>query len=255
MNIVGGKSRTVRLNQKPANLVVFVFNLGPDDRNIGDGAGSDPHFLAVENIFVADFTGAGQHPSGIRSESGLGKPEAAKLFALLHGRQPSFLLLLAAKFIDRIHAKRRLHADEAAHAGVAAFEFLRHQSVFDIAHASAAVAFERRAEESEIGHGLDQFARKAPGAVALLDDGNKVVLNELASGVANQAFFFGEQRIELDEIHTAKFDGRHDEISTSECLARTTAWPEVCHRQNRHTQKGKHLTVAGAGEPGQREIR
>ena len=106
-----------------------------------------------------------------------------------------------------------LHADEAAHAGVAALEFLRHQSVFDVAHAGAAVAFERRAEEAEIGHGLDQFARKAAGAVALFDDGNEIVFDELARGVAHQALFFGEQRIELDEIDTAKFDGRHDGIS------------------------------------------
>src|SRR5579863_7261466 len=36
-------------------------------------------------------------------------------------------------------------------------------------------------------------------------------------------------------------------------LARTKAWPEVCRRQRQTTQKGKHLTVAGVGERGQRE--
>ncbi len=126
-----------------------------------------------------------------------------------------------------------MHADEAAHAGVAAFEFLRHQAVFDVAHAGAAIAFERRAEEAEIGHGLDQFARKAAGAVALFDDGDEIVFDELAGGVADQAFFFGEQRIELDEIDTAKFDGRHEESPV---------------RRQTHD-------VAGVGEWGQREGR
>ena len=198
-------------DEEAANLVVFVFHFGPDDGDVGDGAGGDPHLLAVENVFVADLAGARAHAAGIGAEAGFGESEAAELFALLHRRQPGLFLLLAAEVVDGIHAQSRLHADEAAHAGVAALEFLRHQSVFDVAHAGAAVALERRAEEAEIGHGLDQFARKAAGAVALFDDGDEVVFDELARGVADQALFFGEQRIELDEIDTAKFDGRHDE--------------------------------------------
>ena len=67
------------------------------------------------------------------------------------------------------------------------------KSVFDVAHAGAAVALERRAEEAEIGHGLDQFARKAPGAVALFDDGDEVVFDKLAGGIADQALFFGKE--------------------------------------------------------------
>ena len=107
--------------------------------------------------------------------------------------------------------ERRLHADEAAHAGVAAFEFLGDQAVFDVAHAGAAIAFQRRAEEAEIGHGFDQFAGEAAGAIALFDDGDEIVFDELAGGIAHQALFFGEQRIELDEIDTAEFDGWHSE--------------------------------------------
>jgi hypothetical protein len=113
--------------------------------------------------------------------------------------------------MDGIHHQRRLHADEAAHSGVAALEFLSYQSVLHIAHAGATVALQRRAEEAEVGHGLDQFAGEAAGAVALFDDGDEVVFDELAGGVADQAFFFREQRIKLDEIDTAKFDGRHNE--------------------------------------------
>ena len=67
------------------------------------------------------------------------------------------------------------------------------KSVFNVAHAGAAVAFQRCAEEAEIGHGLDQFAGKAAGAVALFDDGDEIVFDELARGVANQAFFFGKE--------------------------------------------------------------
>jgi hypothetical protein len=55
-----------------------------------------------------------------------------------------------------------------------------------------AESLEGRAKEAEIGHGLDQFTREAAGAVALFDDGDKVVFDELARGVADQALLFGE---------------------------------------------------------------
>ncbi len=211
VNVVGLEAGAVFFDEEAANLVVFVFHLGPDDGDVGDAAGGDPHLLAVENVLVAHFAGAGAHAAGIGAEAGFGESEAAELFALLHGGQPGLLLLFAAEGMDGIHHQRRLHADEAAHAGVAAFEFLGYQSVLDVAHAGAAIALQRRAEEAEIGHGLDQFAREAAGAVALFDDGDKVVFDELAGGIADQAFFFREERIKLDEIDTAKFDGRHDE--------------------------------------------
>jgi hypothetical protein len=128
-----------------------------------------------------------------------------------------FFLFVAAEGINRIHHQPRLHADEAAHAGVAALQFLRHQAVFDVAHAGAAVALERRAKKSQLGHGLDQFAGKAAGAVALLDDGNEVVFDELARGIAHQAFFVGEQGIVLNEIDAAKFNGGHESIEATLC--------------------------------------
>src|SRR5208282_1067668 len=173
VNVVGGETLAVFFHEEAANLVVLVFHLSPDDGDVGDAARGDPHLFAIENVFVAHFAGAGFHAPGIGAEAGFGESEAAELFAFLHGGQPGLLLLFAAEFIDWVHDESRLHADEAAHAAVAAFELLGHQSVFDVAHAGAAVAFERCAEEAEIAHGLDQFARKAAGAVALLDDGNE----------------------------------------------------------------------------------
>ena len=111
--------------------------------------------------------------------------------------QPGILLLVAAESVDGVHDQRRLHADEGAHAGVAALQFLRDQAVFDIRHAGAAIAMQRCAEEAEIGHGLDQFARKAAGAIALLDDGDEIVFDELAGGVADQALVVVQQGIEM----------------------------------------------------------
>src|ERR1700733_3977406 len=211
MDVVGLEAGAVLFDEEATNLVVLVFHLGPDDGNVGDAAGSDPHLLAVENILFAYFAGAGTHAAGIGTEAGFGESEASKLFPFLHRGQPSLLLFFAPKGMDGVHHERGLHADEAAHTGVPAFEFLSYKSVLDVPHAGAAVALQRRAEETQIGHGLDQFAREAAGAVALLDDGDEVVFDELAGGVADQAFFFSEERIKLDEIDTLELDGRHDE--------------------------------------------
>ena len=179
----------------------FVLYLGPDDGDVGDGAGGDPHLFAVEHVLVADFAGAGAHAAGVGAEVGLGEAEAAELLAGGQLRQPVVLLLVGAEGVDRIHDQRRLHADEAADAGVAALQLLHDQAVLDIGHAGAAVAFDGRAEEAQFAHGLDQFAREAAVAIALLDDGNEVVFDKVAGGVASEALFFREQVVESEKIY------------------------------------------------------
>ena len=164
---------------------------------------------------MPDFLGAGAHAAGVGTEIGLGQAEAADLFALLHHREPCLFLLVAAKSVDGIHGQRRVHADERANAAVAALQFLHDQSVFDIRHPGAAVAFEAGAIEAQVRHGLDQFLGEAAGAVALLDDGDEVVLDEFAGGVADQAFFVREQGVEFEEINSPELDGHQFLVSVS----------------------------------------
>src|SRR5438874_2570800 len=74
-----------RLNRR--RLVEF----GPDDGGVGDGAGSDPHLLAVEDVAAVDLAGTGAHAAGVGAEAGLGETEAAELLAGSHCRQPGLL--------------------------------------------------------------------------------------------------------------------------------------------------------------------
>src|SRR5438270_11894202 len=233
MNVVGLKSGAVGLNQEATNLVVLIFDLRPNDGYVGDRPGRDPHFLAVDYVFVAHFFRASAHEARNRTEVGFSQTEAAKLFAFLHRWKPFLLLLLAAELVNRIHDQPRLHAHKTAHAGVSALQFLRHEPVFHVAHPGAAVAFQRRPEKTQIGHGFNQFARKSTGTVAFLNNRDQVVFNKLARGVAYQAFFVRQQGIVLDEIDTAKFYGRHDDL-LMKWVPRTGRTPE-----------GKHTTVAG----------
>src|SRR6266478_7167624 len=219
MNVAGRKSRTVGLDQKSAYAIRFIVrfirpsifrtDLGPDHRHVSDRAGGDPHLFAVQDILFAHFLRTCPHAARIRSEVRFSQSEAAELFALLHRGEPGVFLLVRAEGINWIHYQRRLHADKRAHAGISAFQFLRDQSVFHVRHAGAAIAVQRGAEESEIGHRLNEFAREAPGAVALLNDRYEIVFNEAARRIAHQAFVVIQQRVEADEIHTTEFDGWH----------------------------------------------
>ncbi len=146
-------------------------------------------------------------PPGLEPKSGSVRPKQPSFLAALQGGEPGLLLLVAAEGVDGIHDQGGLHADERAHAGVAALHLLHDQAVFDVRHAGAAVAFEAGAEEAEVGHGLDQFAGEAAGAVALLDDGDEVVFDELAGGVADQEFVVGEESVKADEVNAAEFEG------------------------------------------------
>ncbi len=205
MDIPGAEAGAVGFDEEAADGAVFLpviaVGFGPDDGDVGDGAGGDPHFFAVEDVLIAAAVGAGAHAAGVGAEVGLGQAEAAELFAGGHFREPEVLLVIGAEGVDGIHDERGLDADEAAHAGVAALEFLHDEAVLDVGHAGAAVALEAGAEEAELAHLGNEFFGKAALAVALLDDGDEVVFDELAGGVAREALVVAEEAVEADEVY------------------------------------------------------
>ena len=71
-----------------------------------------------------------------------------------------------------------MHADKTAQAGVAALQLLHHQAVLDVGHSGAAVALEVGAEEAQLAHRRDQFARETAFAEAVFDDGDEVVFDK-----------------------------------------------------------------------------
>src|SRR5262249_15482457 len=75
MNVPGLETLGALLDEKAADFVVFTF--GPDHGDVGDGAGGDPHFFAVEDVAAAFFDGTGEHAAGVRAELRLGEAKAA----------------------------------------------------------------------------------------------------------------------------------------------------------------------------------
>ena len=202
VHVVGFETWRVFFHQEAANLFVFAF--GPDHRDVRDRAAGDPHLLAVQNVAVALFHRARQHAAGIRAELRLGQAEAADGFARLQQRQPFVFLRVRAVGVNRIHHQRALHGNEAAQAGIAALQFLRDQSVRDVRHARAAVAVKIRAKKSQLAQLGNQVLGESAFAAVLFDDGDDLVVDELAGRLAHQFFFVVQLRIKIDVIHSAK---------------------------------------------------
>ena len=68
----------------------------------------------------------------------------------------------------------------------------------------------RSAIEAQLTHDGDQLARKTLGAVALLDDGNEVVLDKVARGFADEQFVLAEAGVKVEKIEALEFEA-HDE--------------------------------------------
>src|SRR5262249_39151857 len=114
------------------------------------------------------------------------------------------LLLLRSEAVDRIHDERPLHGDEAADAGIDTLELLHDEAVLDVGHAGAAVAFEVRAEEAELGHFGDQLGGKTGVAVAIANQRQDSLLGESARGLPNHALLFGEERVDREVVYSSK---------------------------------------------------
>ncbi len=63
------------------------------------------------------------------------------------------------------------------------------------------------AEEAELAHHGDEFAREAAFAEAILDDGDEVVFDEVAGGAADEEFVFREAGVEMKEVEVLEFEG------------------------------------------------
>ncbi len=124
--------------------------------------------------------------------------------------KPVFFLLVGAEGEDGVHDEGGLDTDEAADAGVSALELLHDEAVLDVGHAGAAVAVEVGSKEAELAHLRNELAGEVAFAIALFDDGDEVVLDELARGVAGEALVVGEESVEADEVDPFEFEG-HDE--------------------------------------------
>ena len=147
-----------------------VFGLGPNHRDVGQGAVGDPLLGPVQDPLVAVAAGGGEHAAGVGAEIGLGQAKAADRLARCQGRDPAVALLLGAEGVDRIHHQGALDGNKAPQARVAPLELLHGEAVGDAAEARQSVFVDAGAEQVELRHLGHKLDRAAPFPVALLDD-------------------------------------------------------------------------------------
>ena len=143
-------------------------------------------------------------PAGFDPKPGSVSPKHPIASPALQFRKPALLLFLAAEGQDRIHHERALHANETAQPGIAALDLLHHQTVLDVAHPGAAVAFDIGAQKSQAPHLRDQFCGEARLTEAIADQRKHALIDELARGLPNQQLLLGKLRIDQQIVDAGK---------------------------------------------------
>jgi hypothetical protein len=257
LDVGGVEARSIGFDEEALDLAVVI--LRPNDRDLADTAVGDPEFGAVQHPGIALATGTRDHAARIAAVIGLGEAESTDQFPLRHARQPALLLLLGAVLVDRPHAQRALHRDEAAQAAVAAFELLHDEAVGDRPETGAAVAVQIGAEKPELRHFGNQMTRERAGAVVFLDDRQHLVVDETPDAVANEPFLLGKEAVGCVQIQFG--EGRHDFLSSTRdvrvanrgvaCIA--APWAMKLRPNRPHSSKrtgnatGPTATAPGAG--------
>ena len=121
--------------------------------------------------------------------------------AALQARQPFLLLLFGSVRVDGIHHQGALHGDEAADAGIDAFQLLHDETVFHVAHGGAAVAFQVGAEEAEFGHFRNELGGKAGLAEAIANQRQDALFGEAPRGLPHHQLLFVEQRVDAEVVY------------------------------------------------------
>jgi hypothetical protein len=134
----------------------------------------------------------GDHAARVAAKVRFGQAEAADQLGCGHAGQVLVLLVFGAEFPDGEHGQRALHADEAAHARVAALQLLAGQPIGDIRHAGAAIAVQVHAQQAHLADLRDEVHGEGAGAAVLLDDGDDLVIHPASDEIPHHALVFAE---------------------------------------------------------------
>src|SRR5258708_5888857 len=122
--------------------------------------------------------------------------------------------------MDREHAERALHRDEAAQSAVAALQLLAGEAVHHVAHPRGAVAVQVHAEDAETGELRHDLQREGCPLVVVGDDGKESLVDEASHRRADQSLLLGQQVVGAIEIHQL----RQGEPILRLCNARPLSW-------------------------------
>ena len=182
------------LQEETADLTVVVFR--PHHEDVGDRRVGDPHLGAGQLIAAVGLARAGFHAARVGAMVGLGEADADDPFAFRQLGQVLLPLLLGAVGVDGVHAQARLDAQTRAIGRIHALELAGDEAVGHVVDSGAAVALERRAQESQRPHLGHDLTVEALVAMGLQDARHQLVLGVGPRAVANHALLLAELVLE-----------------------------------------------------------
>src|SRR5690606_10647418 len=245
LDLLGGEAGRALLHDEALDALV---GLRPDDGDVGQVAVGDPHLRAVEHPVAAILAGVGLHVGRVGAAVRLGQAEAADHLAGGHARQPLPPLLLRAVGVDRVHAQRGLHADEAAQAAVAALQLLADQAVADRVEAGAAVFLRQRGTEQAQRRDLrDQLLREAALVEALADDRQHPLVGEPGYRLLHGTLLFAEHGTHVVQVVGGKGHGGYRLGKWLRLYPPPPVRGQCAARQKRRPPPGERPSVLATG--------
>ena len=163
--------------------------LGEDQRVVGLGRVGDPVLLAVQEVgAVVLADGRRQHRRDVGAGGRLGQAEAAELLALCHRLEVARVLLVAPELEERQRVQADVHRDQRAERRLAPLDLLADQRLAHVVEARAAVlGRDRRAQQPQLGHALDDAHVEVVVDVVLLRHRQDASVDELTHGLLDRA--------------------------------------------------------------------
>ena len=174
--------------------------LGEHELVVGLGRVGDPVLLAVQQVGAVGLADrGGQHRRNVGSGRRLGQAEAAQLLALRQRHEVALLLLLAAVPQQREGVQADVHRDQRAEGRLAPLDLLADQRLAHVVEAGAAVlGRDRRAQDAQLGHALDDPHVEVVVDVVVLGDRHHPPVDELTDGLLDRPLVVGQLK-----VHTA----------------------------------------------------
>ncbi len=198
VNIAGGQAGHIVSQDKSGHAPAARFGVcfGDHQKVMGFRRQADPHFFAVEDIFVTHPAGGGGHAGDIAARARFRQAESGVFFAHCLRNQKLLLLFLRAPLQQGHTVQPHVDGHNHPQSGVGPFEFLAHQAQRDVIKTLPAVAHrDIDAENAQFRHAWQDSRIHLLSAIPFTDGGNHLFFGKIAHDLLRLNMFFTQREI------------------------------------------------------------
>src|SRR5712692_2558616 len=157
---------------------------------------TDPHLLAIQNVFVAFAPRRRARAHHIRARAGLSQSIRCELFSLCLRREIFLFLFFGSPGVKRQRTQAGVHRYCHPQKSIYGFKFFAHQAQRNVIEPRAAKLFgNANTEQVQLGHLVEYFAMKLLLLVPLFDVGRNFSLRELAHSQHKSFMVVGKLKV------------------------------------------------------------